>query len=595
MYRIIRYYSGLSLIVMSSSLTLNAQDQKPILKIADEHYDRYEYKLAIPFYEKLAKRKNVKTALLEKLASSYLGINNYQKSAEWYKLIITRSDANPSSYLNYGDMLKSTGNYTKAKEIYAIYKQKGIIDVTARIAGSDSAAVWLSKPTPDQISNLAAVNTPSSEWGAVPARDNTIIFTSDSLRHNLFDKKDKINKNNYNRTGRSFQKLYTYTAGEQDPIKQFSKTINDFKYHVGPVVFSEDQQTAYFTVTNAYALPHKKDKTRNFYGARRLELYSSKFKDGQWQKPESFAFNNAANFSVGHAALSKNGNILYFASDMPGGIGKTDIWYSEKSADGSWGTPKNCGPAINTTEDEEFPTVTADVLYFSSKGHAGIGGFDIFSSQGQKDQWSAVLNLKSPLNSQGDDFYLVMKDETSGYFASNRPGGAGDDDIYTYKRLIIPPLVPEKPVTPAAAVSPVIPAVTTPIIPAVAAPVIAVKKPAKGERFIINYDFDKSDIRPDASLILDSLAELMHKYPKMSISLSSHTDSRGKAAYNLALSQRRAKAALTYLIQKGISSQRIQARGHGKNYLVNHCKDGVNCTDKAHEVNRRTEVIILTI
>jgi len=581
MYRIIRYYSGLSLIVIISSLTVNAQDQKPILKIADEHYDRYEYKLAIPFYERLVKRKNVKTVLLEKLASSYLGINNYQKSAELYKLIITRSDANPISYLNYGDMLKSTGNYTKAKEIYSLYKQKGIIDVTARVAGSDSAAVWLSKPTSDHISNLKAVNTPSSEWGAVPGRDNTIIFTSDSLRYTLFDKKDKPNKNIYNRTGRSFQKLYTYTAGEQSAIKQFSKTINDFKYHAGPVVFSEDQQTAYFTITNTYPIPHKKDKVRNFYGSRRLELYSSRFKDGQWQTPVPFAFNGASNFSVGHAALSKDGNILYFASDMPGGIGKTDIWYSEKASDGSWGTPKNCGPVINTTEDEEFPTIAVDVLYFSSKGHAGMGGFDIFSSQGQKDQWSVALNQRTPLNSQGDDFYLVMKDQTSGYFASNRPGGAGDDDIYTYNKQVILPVVPEKPVAPPV-ISPVI-------------PVVVVKKPKKGEKFIIHYDFDQSKIRPDASLILDSLAGLMHKYPQMSIRLSSYTDSRGKVAYNIALSQKRAKTALTYLLSKGVSAQRFKTKGYGKIHLLNDCKNGINCTEKEHQVNRRTEIVIVSI
>jgi outer membrane protein OmpA-like peptidoglycan-associated protein len=578
MYRIIRYYGGLSLLVIFTSLTANAQDQKPALKTADEYYDRFNYKQAIPLYEKLAKKNKVKTAVLEKLAISYLEINNYQKSADWYKLIITRSDADAESYLNYGDMLKSIGDYAKAKEVYSLYKQKGAKDVTSRVSGIDSAVIWLSKPRLDNVNNLSVVNTPASEWGAILDKDNNIIFSSDSLRLSLFDKKDKINKNIYGRTGRNFQKLYTYpvTGGGSSSIKQFSGVINSFRYHVGPLVFSNDQQTAYFTVTNAEGISHIKDKVLSFYGSRRLELFISKFKDGQWQMPVPFVFNNPANFSIGHAALSKDENTLYFVSDMPGGVGKTDIWYSEKSDDGSWGNPKNCGSSINTTEEEEFPTLAEDVLYFSSKGHPGMGGFDIFSSKGQKDQWSAAVNQKSPLNSQGDDFYLVMKDQTTGYFASNRPGGLGNDDIYTYNKTPEPAVVPEKPIPP-----------IPPIIP------VVINKPEKGEKFIIYYDFDKSKIRPDAVPVLDSLTELMNKYPGMTIALSSYTDSRGKDNYNQALSQRRAAAALAYLIRKGIAKDRIKADGYGETHLLNDCKNGVKCTEAEHQINRRTEVVVI--
>lgn len=577
MHRIIRYYGGLSLIVMVTSLSVNAQDQKSALKTANEHYDRQEYKLAIPSYEKLAKKNKVKTAVLEKLAASYLGINNYEKSAAWYKVVVTRTDASTGAYLHYGDMLKSTGNYTKAKEIYALYKQKGKTDVSARVSGSDSSIVWLDNPTTDRVSNFGAVNSPSSEWGAVPAQNNTLIFTSDSLRSTLFDKKDKLNKNTYGRTGNSFQKLYVYAAGEKATIRQFSNVLNSFKYHVGPVILSSDQQTAYFTVTNAYPIVHTKDKISDFYGSRRLELYTSQFKNGQWQLPVPFAFNDAAHFSVGHPALSKDGNILYFTSDRPGGIGKTDIWYSEKAIDGSWGTPKNCGPTINTTEDEEFPTLAEDALYFSSKGHPGMGGFDIFSSKGQKDQWDVAVNQRSPLNSPGDDFYLVMKDQQTGYFASNRPGGLGDDDIYTYSRQIIPPVIPVKPVIP-------------PVVP-----VVVVSKPKKGDRFIVYYDFDKSNIRPDAATILDSLARLMTKYPDMSVVLSSYADSRGKDKYNLTLSRRRAEAAKAYLVHQSIAPNRLKVEGYGETHLQNACKDGVNCTEEEHQLNRRTEVLVVSI
>lgn len=169
------------------------------------------------------------------------------------------------------------------------------------------------------------------------------------------------------------------------------------------------------------------------YGYRRLELFAAeKDKDGKWGKPVPFPYNKPDQYSLGHAALSNDGNTLYFASDMPGGVGGTDIWYSDKQGDGKWGTPVNCGPAINSPEEEEFPTIAPDgSLYFSSKGWTGMGGFDIFHATGSKTQWSTPENLRYPTNSPEDDFYFVAGNNGNTYFASNRPGGKGSDDIYS--------------------------------------------------------------------------------------------------------------------------------------------------------------------
>ena len=576
MYKNIKFFSCLFLLMLGLSLAVRAQEQQTTLGLANDHYDRYEYQLAIPFYEKLAKKSNIKTTVLEKLAMSYLEVNNYEKAAAWYKVITQRKDADAESYLNYADMLKSVGDYVKAKEYYNLYSQRGTKSIKNKVLGVDSAMIWQTKPTGDTVKNLNVVNTSQSEWGAISNEARVLIFNSDSLRIGLFDKNYAINKNLYGRTGRRFQKIYQYSQASESPeFKQFSSVINGFRYHVGPIVFSNDYKTAYFTVTHSGLISHKKDRSHNFYGSRRLELFTSRYEKGSWQSPEAFKYNDVTKYSIGHATISNDEKVLYFVSDMPGGFGKTDIWFSEKMMDGSWSAPKNCGSEINTDDEEGFPILKAGILYFSSMGHPGMGGFDIFSSKGAKDQWGKVVNPQSPLNSSADDFYLFMKDEVNGYFSSNRKGGLGDDDIYTYHKhqdLMIS--APEKPIVR--------------VIPEA-----LVARPEPGRRFIIYYDFDLSKIRNDAIPVLDTVAALMNRFPGMNISLSSHTDSRGKNAYNLLLSQNRATAAVAYLNKKGIAAKRITAKGYGEIQLVNQCKDGVYCSEAKHQLNRRTEVTIL--
>lgn len=174
---------------------------------------------------------------------------------------------------------------------------------------------------------------------------------------------------------------------------------------------------------------------------------SVKGKDEKWAKPTLFAYNRPASYSVGHAALNSRGDVLYFTSDMPGGMGKTDIWYCEKDADGNWSTPQNCGPQVNTPEDEMFPTIGVNGdLFFSSTGHPGMGGLDIFTVVGEKGRWEGVRNLRPPFNSESDDFYFVLAANGSGFLSSNRMNGKGSDDIYSFSayqpfRPEVPPVV----------------------------------------------------------------------------------------------------------------------------------------------------------
>src|SRR5690606_38389977 len=167
-----------------------------------------------------------------------------------------------------------------------------------------------------------------------------------------------------------------------------------------------------------------------------LELYIYRKADGAWEA-EPFAYNDVKAYSVGHAALSIDDNVLYFVSDMPGGHGGTDIWFSERQADNSWGRPVNAGPTVNTTGDELFPSIAPDgTLYYSTDGLAGMGGLDVFKSIGSKSQWSTPENLRYPVNSAADDFaYLVYDEDETGYrgfLSSDRRGGKGGDDIYSF-------------------------------------------------------------------------------------------------------------------------------------------------------------------
>lgn len=631
----------------TSVMAVMAQEQKSTLALADAHYNRYEYKQAAVYYEEVSGKKNVKTETLRKLADCYRQVNDYGEAAGWYGKIAQLDDRKADDILFYADALKSSGNYDQAKEVYARYRQESGKDVSRQVAGCDSAIKWKAEAPSWQIRNMRELNTAASEWGATWYRGTQLVFTSDSLRTTMLDIPRKSSGGNY-------LKLYQVDTVGSNPdgtiIRGFETTMNRYRYHAGPVVFSVTGDTAYLTLTNAGKGAYNGRKS---FFTRRLELYYSVRKNNGWQRPQPFPYNAPASYSLGHAAIA--GNILYFASDMPGGQGKTDIWFCEIQADGSWSKPQNCGPVINTDDEDAFPTVNEDgQLYFSSKGHVGMGGFDLFTAVGSASTWNTPVNLRAGINSAGDDFYFVKQVAGKGIFASNREGGIGNDDLYTFS---IP--VPATPL--AHGTKPVITleallrdketgqpltgvAVTlkdldrdemwtelstggklhmvlteghhyvlyasgggrgmaVPIkFTAGANDVVSLTvnlpkaPPLVGGSFQLKnilYDRDDYHIRPDAVASLDSLVYLMDRYPDMQVELAAHTDSRADEKYNVLLSERRAVSATEYLIKKGIKPHRITARGYGETYLLNRCSNGVECTEEEHQQNRRTEVKVL--
>ncbi|SKB59006.1 WD40-like Beta Propeller Repeat [Parapedobacter luteus] len=638
-----------AIIVMMTSAAVYAQEQPGLRDRADQAFGRYEYANAAALYLKLADAKKPRVADVERLAYCYSQMKDYEAAENWYARAVAMEDSAPESLFRYGQVLKMNGKYAEAKQQLEAYAQAtGNRDrVALEIAGCDSAVVWMADPTVHKLNN-EAINTSLSEFSVFPAGNKVYYAGEPDNRMRGVD--------THGWTGNSFLRVYTADRRADNALSNAVMAvegINQTPYHTGPVAADSNGTTLYVTRTYPGKQGGVSRESRRKYRTNKLELYSyTQGEGGEWLA-EPFAYNNVREYSVGHAALSNDGSTLYFVSDMPGGHGGTDIWYSERQADGSWGAPVNAGGVVNSAGDELFPNMGPDgTLYYSSDGFAGMGGLDVFRSTGSRGEWTTPRNLRYPVNSPGDDFAYVTTYEgeegMAGYLSSNRKGGRGGDDIYSFtyaqpkivlvlrgttsdkrtgERLSAASvtlydgsreIVAKKSSDGSGAFAFVLErdrsytvlgqkeryhadsakvstaGMTRSDTLEVALLLEPVFEPGKTfELEHIYYDFDKHDIRRDAAAVLDELVRTMRDNPTLKIELSSHTDSRGSDAYNLALSQRRAQAAVDYLVGRGIARERMVARGYGETRLVNGCGNGVPCSSEQHQANRRTEVTVL--
>ena len=490
------------------------------------------------------------------------------------------------------------------------------------------------------IKNIA-INTEQADFGASYFGNDSVVFSAPRGKWSIV-------KNIWIPNKQPYLDLYIGAIGENGEIigRQKVKGSVNTKFHEAIVTFTKDMKTVYFTGNNFYQDEVKNDSI----GVLRLQLFKASVKnDGEWTDVEKLPF-NSDNYSTGHPALSEDGKKLYFISDRPGSLGKTDIYVVTINDDGTYSQPKNLGNTINTIGKEMFPFIDNDILYFSSDGLNGLGGLDVYASKIFDTTISKPLNLKAPINSVNDDFAFIKKQE-KGYFSSNRKEGKGDDDIYSF--LINKPLDIEC----TQEITGVIKNKETQEVLADAEiklldkdetiletvrsdangtyhftvkcnatykivggktdfqeekealvtvndmlekpiEVVLMLAPEIIENKInienIYFDLDKWNIRPDAAVELDKIVQIMKDNPELIIEAGSHTDSRATDTYNKRLSKRRAKATVKYIVSKGIDTKRISAKGYGETTLVNNCSEGVECTDEQHQANRRTEFIIVT-
>ncbi|GAB1858471.1 OmpA family protein [Flavobacteriaceae bacterium MHTCC 0001] len=622
--------------------------QSRVTKKISRNYDNLAYIKTTEILLKVANKGYESVDLYQKLGNSYYFNNNMEEATKWYgKLMAMNEYIDAEYYFRYAQTLKSLEQYKEAdKWMQKFYENK---PTDSRAKAFKSSKNYLSKidavsEKRIEIKNLA-INSPLSDFGSVQYKDKLIVASSRGG--------GKLYK--WNR--QPFLDLYVVEKDNDaySKIAAFSEAINT-KYHESTATFNLKDSIMYFTRNNYDGKRLGKDATYT----NRLQIFRARLQqDNSWAHIEPIGF-NSADYSVAHPAINASGTRLYFASDMPGTTGSSDLYVAEVNKGGLLGYPVNLGTIINTEGQETYPFInTKGDLYFASNGFPSLGGLDIYVIRNFEKQYLKgqtrdfkIENLGKPINSAQDDFaYFENLKTKEGFFTSNRKGGKGDDDIYTFtildKKNIQGVVKDEN-------TGLIIPGATVVLYDAMGKEmdrVIAdetakfsfevdrktkeyLVRVYKGtyatdeKRLKINaidrktpielelrrdkqdltlgddlaklldipmiyFDLNKANIRKDAAVELQKIIAVMGAHPNMTIEVRSYTDSRATKAYNKTLSAERNKATINYLTEVGkIETSRVSGMGYGESQLVNACADGVKCSESKHQANRRSEFII---
>ena len=622
------------MITFMSSLCLTAQNNAT--KKADKHFNKYQFVEAAEDYLKLANSGDADAYVYGQLAECYYNVFKTEDAEKWYAKAL-ETTSNPEMIYNYSQMLKANGKYEESNAQLEKFSAMRPADhrVTAFKANPNYLPKILEKGKKFNVQNLP-INSEVSDFGGT-LKDGKLYFTS--ARNS--------NRKTYGWNEEPFLDIYAATAdsegGFQTPA-MIKENINT-KYHEGTVSFSPDGNTMYFTRESYYDKVFERDSLTK-HKISFLNLYKSIKQEGKWSEAEALSL-NGDNYSVKNPAVSADGKTLYFSSDKAGGYGQYDIYSAPIDADGMVGEATNMGQKLNTEGQEMFPFISSsNTLYFSSNGHLGLGGLDVFFAKIIDGKVGPIRNIGIPVNGNADDFAFSINEETEeGFVSSNREGGKGSDDIYAVKKLQpicdvlmtvtvkdsetglvlegasvdikdaegtvfgtkisnaqgivefiiecdLDTLLTGSKVDYESGMAEVegtseeevsVEILLTPILEIILADKVVLNP--------IYFDFDKSNITAQAAFELDKLVQLMTKYESIIISAESHTDSRGSATYNLSLSDRRAKTTAQYVISKGIDASRITGIGKGETSPNVDCSG--KCTEDEHQLNRRSEFFIL--
>ena len=619
--------------IILSGFSLTAQNKDT--KKADKHFARFEFVEAAEDYAKLVEDGKADTYVYGQLAESYYNVFNTVEAERYYAKALEGSQ-NPEMIYKYSQMLKANGKYEESNQQMAKFASMRPADdrAVAFKQNPDYLPKILEKGKKFNVQNLG-FNSQFSDFGGT-FKNGKLYITSAR----------NASRKNYGWNEQPFLDIYELTKnsdGTYQPAVLLDSKINT-KYHEGVVSFSPDGNTMYFSRESFFENVYEKDSISKIrYSV--LHLFKATKSGSGWDNVEGFPL-NSENYSVKNPSVSSDGKTLYFASDMPSGYGGFDIYKAAINEDGSLGEAVNLGQKVNTEGQEMFPFISDNgTLYFSSNGHLGLGGLDVFHTKEIDGKMAPIRNIGIPINGNADDFAFHIDEATGeGFVSSNREGGLGSDDIYAIKKLqplcdvLITATVTDiktgKPVN-AAMVSlyddqgnKVLSKVadsdgTAEFIVEcgknselevtmdgyesrkvtikgteeeevnVTIALDPIDKIIAADRIELNpiyFEFDKSNITSQAAFELDKLVQIMNKYPDLVISATSHTDSRGSASYNERLSDRRAKTTVQYVISKGIDKSRISGVGKGENEPKVNC--GTNCTEEEHQLNRRSEFLI---
>ncbi|MDQ6531952.1 OmpA family protein [Flavobacterium sp. LHD-85] len=641
-------YTLLCLIILN---IFNSYSQQSKVNSADKKYDGYAYIDAIKTYERVAEKGYKSEDLFKKLGNSYYFNSEFEGAAKWYGELFAMNPSPEAEYFyRYAQSLKSTGQLAKADKILNEFNTKYKNDSRGKLYKEDANYLDQIKLNSGRYKiEDAGINSKYSDYGSF-IYDNKIYFASARDTGNFSQRKHKW-------TNEYFTNIYNADidaeSGSSTKVNKIKTALNT-KFHESSPAFTKDGKTVYFTRNNF--IDGKKGKDDN--KVTLIKIYKATLENGKWTNISALPFTSDS-FSTAHPALSPDEKTLYFASDMPGTIGQSDIYKVSINSNGGYGTPENLGKTINTEGKETFPYVTSEnEIYFASDGHPGLGGLDVFVGQLQNNGTvSDIQNLGADVNSPNDDFaYIIDPATRRGYFSSNKAGGQGSDDIYKFletRRLkCIQELIG---VITDAESGIILPGTKLTLYDSQQVVVNTILSDAEGKYSfavecgksynvraaktdyatkevmvnigkvsgktdlpialdkiickvaigddlgkcfgikMIYFDLDKSDIRTEAALDLEKILDVLNQNPTMKLDIRSHTDSRATHQYNEALSDRRAKSTIDWLVKKGVAKNRLTGKGYGETQLVNKCSDGVPCTEEEHQMNRRSEFIITVI
>jgi len=413
-------------------------NNSPIIKKADQYFGKMWYAEAAKLYEQaLEKNKeNYTFKIIQKVGDAHYFNTNMEKAYYWYNILYNEftDEMSADNIFKYAHSLKGTGKYARSKRLMRIYNTKiknekaPILNPKENTLNEKVLDNILKSKQEYELKNIS-INTVYSDFSPMFLDSNKVVFASS--RDSSFFSTRRYKWNDQPFLDLFVAKINKESQDLKDVIK-FSKKINT-KYHEASVTFSADNSTMYFNRNN-----YGKKLRRAKNGVNHLKIYQSKKVNGEWLDAIEVPF-NSDEYSTGHPALSPDGKKLYFVSDMPGTIGSTDIFVVDVLGNNTYSEPRNLGPKINTKQKEMFPFINDSKLYFSSNGHIGLGGLDIFESKyTEENGFQTATNMGQPINSKKDDFsYIINEENQKGFFASNRDKGKGDDDIYSFKRLTV--------------------------------------------------------------------------------------------------------------------------------------------------------------
>ena len=627
----------IALLVVTPIFVFSQQSE---IRKADLDYNSQNYFKAIKIFSKIVEKGNETPEIIEKLANANFFNANYEQANVWYtKLSQVSNDMKSEEHYRFALTLKSVGKLEEAKVQLEIYKNLNPNEKRALLVNTE--VISDSKFVFSNVKSIT-INSKYSDYGPTLYKDNLLFSSANNvvLNNTLSERTNQYRTNLY-------QTVKT-SNGEFSKPKLFSK-VNYSIYNEATPVFSKDGNTIYYTqnqlVTNS--------KVKLVNGV--FKLYRSVLVNNKWENkgPINFGLNDEVR--IAHPAISPDGKFIYFASDNLTKYGESDLFRASILDDSTFGIIENLGDKINTEGRDSYPYITPDnTLIFASDGRPGMGGFDLYSIDLNNPE-AKVIPLGNDINSPFDDFGITMNNEmTNGYFTSNKPGGKGDDDIYSFDLSIKKiELIAIKGTIVDEETKQLLPNAELNLFDSNKVLIVSIHTDSNGEYSVkdlkpnstysisvkkegyedasvlldlktenfekaitiktiktpykigddlseilklhkIYFDLGKFTIRPESKIELDKVVTFLNQYTTLKIEVGSHTDSRQSNKLNHILSENRAKATLAYLVKNGIKPERLIANGYGESKLINNCIDGVPCTEEQHQQNRRSTFIILS-